>query len=251
MALPEQAFPRGGEFVPDSGTFHAKPLAELRPRERHDLSRILVDADASFVTYVPSKPGEKAIVQVAGLVPPQSFFSMVYSERINTGKRDIYGGDDDMTPIASDFATGSSQSVGKVKPGELERVIEAMADFDASLSFGGLRDEETGETMIKVAVFAAVDKTKFLEVICGKTPVIEKNEQDRIETLAEVHITEREKDVIRQLVRGGRNRDIALALGISVRSVGNFLAKIYGKLHVHRREQAVLWAYQSGLVEAE
>ena len=62
-------------------------------------------------------------------------------------------------------------------------------------------------------------------------------------------LTEREKDVLRLLAKGRRNNEIASELRLSVRSVGNHLAKIYNKLHIHGRSEAVLYAIRHGIAE--
>jgi DNA-binding NarL/FixJ family response regulator len=64
-------------------------------------------------------------------------------------------------------------------------------------------------------------------------------------------LTPREKEVLRLLARGRRNQDIAQDLGLSVRSVGNHLAKIYNKLHIHGRSEAVLYAIRTGIASVD
>jgi DNA-binding NarL/FixJ family response regulator len=60
-------------------------------------------------------------------------------------------------------------------------------------------------------------------------------------------LTPREREVLRLLAQGRRNQEIANDMGLSVRSVGNHLAKIYNKLHIHGRSEAVLYAIKSGI----
>jgi DNA-binding NarL/FixJ family response regulator len=67
----------------------------------------------------------------------------------------------------------------------------------------------------------------------------------------EGRLTEREKDVLRLLAKGLHNQEIAEELGLSVRSIGNHLAKIYAKLHIHARSEAVLYAIRSGIAPLE
>lgn len=61
-------------------------------------------------------------------------------------------------------------------------------------------------------------------------------------------LSERETEVLRELVRGARNTDIAAALGISERTVKAHLASIYRKLGVESRSAAVAMAVQRRLV---
>ncbi|MBI3747304.1 MAG: response regulator transcription factor [Chloroflexi bacterium] len=55
-------------------------------------------------------------------------------------------------------------------------------------------------------------------------------------------LSERERDVVRLLVRGQTNKDMAQALFLSVRTVEAHLRSIYAKLGVRSRTEAVLWA---------
>lgn len=68
---------------------------------------------------------------------------------------------------------------------------------------------------------------------------------------AEGRLTDREKDVLRLLAKGCHNQEIAEELGLSVRSIGNHLAKIYAKLHIHARSEAVLYAIRHGIASLE
>ena len=61
-------------------------------------------------------------------------------------------------------------------------------------------------------------------------------------------LSTRELDVLRLLVAGGSNREIADALFVSPRTVQAHLANLFGKLEVHTRAAAVARAYELGLV---
>lgn len=65
----------------------------------------------------------------------------------------------------------------------------------------------------------------------------------QIETLSE-----RELDVLRGVAKGHTNREIALALSISDRTVQGHLANIFGKLQVTSRTEAVTVGLQNGLL---
>ena len=52
-------------------------------------------------------------------------------------------------------------------------------------------------------------------------------------------------------LRGYSQYAIAEELGLSVRSVGNHLAKIYNKLHIHGRSEAVLYAIRTGIATVD
>jgi DNA-binding CsgD family transcriptional regulator len=66
--------------------------------------------------------------------------------------------------------------------------------------------------------------------------------------VASGNLSAREIEVVRELVAGARNSDIAATLGISERTVKSHLANIYLKLGVESRSAAVAQAVQRGLV---
>ncbi len=61
-------------------------------------------------------------------------------------------------------------------------------------------------------------------------------------------LTEREADVLRLMARGLANQEIAEKLFVSEATVKTHVAHILAKLHVENRVQAVVAAYESGLV---
>jgi two-component system, NarL family, response regulator LiaR len=61
-------------------------------------------------------------------------------------------------------------------------------------------------------------------------------------------LTERESDVLRLLVSGNANKEIALKLNIGEKTVKTHVSSILSKLGVSSRTQAVLYALRTGLV---
>jgi RNA polymerase sigma factor (sigma-70 family) len=53
-------------------------------------------------------------------------------------------------------------------------------------------------------------------------------------------LTPREREILDQLAKGYLYKEIADRLGISLDTVRNHLRKVYEKLHVHSRTEAVL-----------
>ncbi len=66
----------------------------------------------------------------------------------------------------------------------------------------------------------------------------------------QIQFSEREKQVIDLLILGKSNKQIALALGISVRAVEFHLSNIYTKLNVSSRTEAALKLSKTGLRES-
>lgn len=84
---------------------------------------------------------------------------------------------------------------------------------------------------------------KALAALASRENLVSK---EPIETLSE-----READVLRMLVKGMTNKDIAQSLILSVRTVEAHLRSIYGKLGAHSRTEAALWAVRSGHFEED
>jgi predicted ATPase/DNA-binding CsgD family transcriptional regulator len=64
-------------------------------------------------------------------------------------------------------------------------------------------------------------------------------------------LTPREVDVLRGLANGRSNRQLADELSLSVRTVERHVENLYGKLGVHSRTQAALYALGHGLAEPD
>jgi DNA-binding NarL/FixJ family response regulator len=63
-----------------------------------------------------------------------------------------------------------------------------------------------------------------------------------------VALTPREQEVLHLIAHGQENEEIAVTLGISTHTVRKHVETIFGKLDVHKRSEAVAWAWARGLV---
>jgi DNA-binding NarL/FixJ family response regulator len=64
-------------------------------------------------------------------------------------------------------------------------------------------------------------------------------------------LTPREVDILLLLAQGMSNEDVARSLVLEVSTVKSHLARMLPKLGVKSRLQAVVWAYQNGLVQVD
>lgn len=63
-------------------------------------------------------------------------------------------------------------------------------------------------------------------------------------------LTDREREVLVLIARGRSNGEIAQELGVSPSTVKNHVTSLFGKIEVRDRAQAVIVAYEAGMVNA-
>jgi DNA-binding NarL/FixJ family response regulator len=121
------------------------------------------------------------------------------------------------------LAAGASAFLLKAAPPEdLIRAIRVVAQGDALL---------------------APSVTKKLIEEFAKRPERTSNKSKQLQSL-----TDREREVMREVARGLTNAEIASRLHVSETTVKTHVAHLLGKLELRDRVQAVILAYESGLV---
>ena len=63
-------------------------------------------------------------------------------------------------------------------------------------------------------------------------------------------LSQRERDVLTLVAKGLSNSECAEQLILSASTVKTHVSRIYTKLDLHDRTQAVVFAYEAGIVEA-
>jgi NarL family two-component system response regulator YdfI len=112
-----------------------------------------------------------------------------------------------------------------------------LKDTSRQELFVCLRAAARGDALLKPEVIARVLSS------ASESPVGRKHRGPH-----EISLTERELEVLEGAAQGERNKEIAVRLGITERTVKAHLTSIYNKLGVDSRASAVAVAMQSGLL---
>lgn len=111
-----------------------------------------------------------------------------------------------------------------------------LKDTDRATLLNSIRAAARGETLLKPEIIA--------RLMALTTPTIT---QVRA-TISGTSLTVRELEVLRSIARGERSKEIALALGISERTVKAHVASIFSRLGVDSRGAAIAEAARLGLL---
>jgi DNA-binding NarL/FixJ family response regulator len=113
--------------------------------------------------------------------------------------------------------------------------------------------KDAAPTEIVAAIRAVVAGEAWLDPAVTRRLIDEfatQPEQHTPTTAEMAQLTLREREVLALLARGLSNADVALHLFISEATVKTHLARVMMKLRVREKAQAVVAAYQTGLVQA-
>lgn len=123
-------------------------------------------------------------------------------------------------------------------------------------AFGYLLKDESSENIIDLLLQMQENGAgpispeiahKILQIVQNNELVL-KRDKTTIEPVSFFDLSVREKEILAFLVQGLQYKEIAEETGISVNTVKKHVIKIYDKLHVNSRAQALHVAYQRGLL---
>jgi DNA-binding NarL/FixJ family response regulator len=128
-----------------------------------------------------------------------------------------------------------------------EYIIDALR---AGASGFVLKDAPTAEVVAAVRAVAAGDAVlsatvtrQLLDQVARRLPAPVSRDSGALDTL-----TEREQEVLRLLASGLSNAEIATALVVSEATVKSHVSGVLGKLGLRDRVQAVIYAYETGII---
>lgn len=107
-----------------------------------------------------------------------------------------------------------------------------LKEADSTLLVKAINIVTSGERYIQPSIAAMLRQSKIIE------------QQNRVEAL-----TKRELEIIKLLVGGLYNKEIADNLNISEKTVKNHISSIFRKINVSDRTQAAVYAIKNNLVE--
>ena len=129
-----------------------------------------------------------------------------------------------------------------------EYIIDALR---AGASGFLLKDAPTQEVVAAVRAVAAGDAVlsaavtrQLLDQVARRLPAAVSRQPSEMEAL-----TQREQEVLRMLASGLSNAEIAAALVVSEATVKSHVSALLGKLGLRDRVQAVIYAYETRLIE--
>ncbi|MGH2442061.1 MAG: LuxR C-terminal-related transcriptional regulator [Chloroflexota bacterium] len=97
-------------------------------------------------------------------------------------------------------------------------------------------------------VLEAIRSVAFGEALISPELAVQLLEEFARLSVQETGLTARERDILNAIVKGDSNREIAKQLGLSEKTVKNYVSDILSKLHVRDRTEAAVYALQMGLV---
>jgi DNA-binding NarL/FixJ family response regulator len=112
-----------------------------------------------------------------------------------------------------------------------------LKDLRRDQLIGAIRTAAAGDALLAPAVIR-----RLIERFCGQPPPAD----GLPEQMAE--LTARELEVLKLVARGLSNRQISESLFLTEATVKTHLAHVYAKLSVRDRVQAVVLAYETGLI---
>ena len=113
-----------------------------------------------------------------------------------------------------------------------------------------LKDEKISVIVRQLEILIYEDGVPLSPVMAAKTfELLKMSKIERASDKDSFHLTEREKEVLQQIVDGKGYKEIAASLFISSNTVKKHIAKIYNKLHVSSKAQAIKMVHFHKLLE--
>ena len=125
---------------------------------------------------------------------------------------------------------------------EVEYLVKAT-----DIGVDGYILKDSGSAELKKAIFAVLDGESYIQpsLIPELNSYLIHKDDDKIKLES---LTKREVEVLIEVAKGNFNKDIAMHLNISERTVKNHMVSIFKKIEVADRTQAAVFAIKNNLI---
>ncbi|UYQ77961.1 response regulator transcription factor [Glutamicibacter sp. JL.03c] len=213
-------------------------IVDDEPLIRHALGTILA-TDQGIVTVFSAENGKQAVdycseneIDVVLMDLQMPIMDGVSATRAIKSRKDspavlaitAFSSDEYLVPVLTAGASG--YLVKDSEPGEIINAVHAVHQGTAAIS------PSVSSDLISAVREAYIDNTQAVE-----------------DLIYDLGITNREIQILKLLAQGLNNTEISKTLGITETTVKTHMAKIFAKLDVRDRVQALVAAARMGIVE--
>jgi len=111
-----------------------------------------------------------------------------------------------------------------------------------------ISERKRSEADLVAAIEAVMkDTTWFSQTVIEKLANLRQPKTGSKHNVELAALTLREREVLEHICGGLNDNEIADKLGLSRNTVRNHVATLYGKIDVHRRGAAIVWARERGI----
>jgi DNA-binding NarL/FixJ family response regulator len=206
-------------------------LADDHPVFRHGL-RALLD-EAPDIDVVGEAASGEAGAELVESLRPDLVLMDIKMPGLNgiDATRRIHSGSPDVRVLILTMFEDDNSVFAAMRAGARGYILK---DADKEDLLRAVRSVGRGE-----AIFSPAIATRVLDYFASGPSTVSRD--------AFPMLTERERDLLRLLARGLSNAQIATELGLSVKTVSNYVSSVLSKLQVADRAQAIVRARDAGL----
>lgn len=106
--------------------------------------------------------------------------------------------------------------------------------------------KDSSSTVIRNAIFTVMDGNRYID---AQLSSLAKESTDSLSEASLKAITKRERQVLQLIAAGMLNKEIAIELDISEKTVKNHISSLFRKINVSDRTQAAVFAIKKNLVD--
>lgn len=234
--------------------------------ERKEIEQALRDSEERFTQAVQVGPMAASITTLEEgrfLDINKSFEQLTGYRRAEVVGRanhelELWASHEDQAKIKAGIKEGGYHQLDlqiRTKAGKVRDILASAEVMEIAGTAGLLQmfyditDQKRSEEELMEAIQVVMQDTAwFSRSVVERLAQVRERRAGRAVRQAEVaELTAREQQVLECVSRGQDNRQIATDLGLKEQTIRNYITRIYEKLGVHSRAEAVVWARERGL----